>query len=411
MAEPETTQMALSPYRILDLADGKGAYASKVMADLGADVIRIEPPEGDPMRKVPPFVEDIPHPERSLYWLYRNANKRGVTLNLETEEGRDIFKRLVKTADILFETFEPGYLEKIGLDYPALKAVHPGLIHVSITNFGHTGPYAHYKASPLTGWAMSAGMYSSGYPDRPPLNAPGQLAYDAASAYAAAGAMLALWNRIATGEGQYVDIAMHEAAMAALVPWSTSGYGYNMAAASNRGFRTKPRMRQLSAGFACRDGYIAISLSTPRAFEALFTLLDHPEEFQKPPLNDIQYLRDMQFRDPVGFSELLYKYLQHMDKYDIFYKGQALQLPCWPTNTPADFVEDPHHKARGFWLEVEHPEHGKTRYPGAPWKLGETPVQSRRAAPRMGEHNLEIYGDELGLSADEISSMRNAGII
>lgn len=411
MAEPETTPMALSPYRILDLADGKGAYASKVMADLGADVIRVEPPQGDPMRKVPPFVDDVPHPERSLYWLYRNANKRGVTLNLETEEGRDIFKRLVKTADILFETFEPGYLEKLGLDYPVLKEVHPGLVHVSITNFGHTGPYAHYKASPLVGWAMSAGMYSSGHPNRPPLNAPGQLAYDAASAYAAAGAMLALWNRIMTGEGQYVDIAMHESAMAALVPWSTSGYAYEMAAASMQGLRIRPRMRQSSAGYSCKDGFIAMSHGTPRAWEALVTLIGNPEEFQRPPLNDRVQGLNFQRRNPVEFNEILFKYLQHMDRYEIFYKGQAIQLPCWPTNTPADFVEDPHHKARGFWLEVEHSEHDKTRYPGAPWKLRETPVQSRRAAPRMGEHNLEVYGDELGFSADEISSMRNAGII
>lgn len=411
MAEQEAKDLALSPYRILDLADGKGVYASKLLADLGADVIKIEPPEGDPMRKVPPFVGDDPHPEKSLYWLYRNANKRGVTLNLETEEGRGIFKRLVKTADILFETFEPGHLQKLSLDYPVLKEVNPGLIHVSITNFGHTGPYAHYKATPLTGWAMSAGMYSSGIPEKPPLNAPGTLAFDAAAAYAVAGAMLALYNKDLTGEGQYVDIAMHESAMAALVPWSTSGYGYNMAAASNRGFRIRPRARQTLAGFGCRDGYIAIVLTTPRAFEALFTLLGNPEEFQKPPLNDMWYLRDFQRSDPQGFSELLYKYLQHMDKHDIFERGQAIQLPCWPTNTPIDFFEDPHHKERGFWLEVDHPEHGKTRYAGAPWKLSETPVQSRRPAPRLGQHNLEIYGDELGLSTEEISALRLARII
>lgn len=405
MAADEEGELALSPYRVLDLADGKGVYASKVLADLGADVIKIEPPQGDPTRNTPPFVADVPHPERSLYWLYRNANKRGVTLNLETQEGQGIFKRLVKTTDVLFEAFAPGYLTKLGLGYPVLREVNPGLIHVSITNFGHSGPYTDYKAAEITAWAMSGGMWGSGLPEQPPIHAPGYLAYDAAAAYAVAGASLALYHKSTTGQGQYIEISMHEAALAALVPWSISGYSYQVAGGTQPGRRERPRLS--GRAYACKDGYMFITLLAPPAVKAFLELLGNPEELMRPPWDDLGY----RLTHMVEFGDLTYKYLKDFTREEIFHKGQALGLPCWPANTPADMFEDPHHKERGFWLEVEHSEHGKARYAGAPWKLSETPVRSRRPAPRLGEHNREVYGQELGYSDEEISALRAAGII
>jgi len=146
---------ALSGYRVLDLTDSLGAYCAKQMADLGADVIKIERPEGDPMRRIPPFAGDAPHPDRGLYFLFRNVNKRGITLNLDESNGRLILKRLVKTADILVENFGPDYMKDRGLDYPALADINPGLVLASITDFGHKGPYRNWKGSNIVGFALS----------------------------------------------------------------------------------------------------------------------------------------------------------------------------------------------------------------------------------------------------------------
>ncbi len=404
MSVPE---MALSPYRVLDLADEKGVLAARLMADFGADVIKVEPPEGDPTRRRPPFVGDDPHPEKSLYWLYRNANKRGITLNLRTGEGRALLHRLVETADVLIETARPGEGEALGLDHETLHGVNPGLVHVSVTNFGPDGPYAGYETSDIVSWAMSGGMYSSGEPDREPLNAPGTLAFDSAAAYAASGAMLALYDRAVSGEGQHVEVSLHDAALAALVPWSVSGYAYNVAHASNPGTQVRPRLGGGGlSGYPCKDGYIAIALIAPPAFRALYELLGYPAELVNPPWSDPSHI----MTHMGDFSLVVAKYLMELTKDEIFHRGQALGLPCWPTNTPREMFEDPHHRARGFWIAVDHPSHGTVEYPGPPWQLAKTPVQVRRAAPLVGEHNLDVYG-ELGYSPDEVSALRSSGII
>lgn len=404
MSVPE---MALSPYRVLDLADEKAVLATRLMADLGADVIKIEPPGGDATRRRPPFVGDDPHPEKSLYWLYRNANKRGITLSLETSEGRGILHRLVENADILIESTRPGEGAALGLDFETLHAVNPELIHVSVTNFGPDGPYAGYETSEIVAWAMSGGMYSSGEPDREPLNAPGTLAYDSAAAYAASGAMLALYDRALTGEGQHVEVSLHEAALAALVPWSVSGYAFNVGHATNPGVRVRPRLGPSGiSGYPCKDGYIALALLTPPAFRALYELLEYPEELVSPPWNEPTYILTHQGE----FSLVVTKYLMNLTREEIFHRGQSLGLPCWPNNTPPEMFEDRHHRERGFWVEVDHPSHGPAEYAGAPWKLEATPAAIRRPAPLIGEHNLEIYA-ELGYGADEVSALRRAGTI
>lgn len=399
--------MALAPYRVLDLADEKAVLAGRLLADFGADVIKVEPPEGDPTRRRPPFVGDDPHPEKSLYWLYRNLNKRGITLNLRTAEGRSLLHRLAATADILIETARPGTEAGLGLDDETLRAVNPRLVHVSVTPFGPDGPYAGYETSDIVAWAMSGGMYSSGEPDRPPLNAPGTLAYDSAAAYAGAGAMLALYDRAVSGEGQHVEISLHEAALAALVPWSISGYAFNVAHATNPGVRVRPRLGPSGiAGYPCKDGYVAMALLTPPAFRALYELLGYPDELVNPPWNEASYI----LTHMEDFSLTVSRYLMELTRDEIFHRGQELGLPCWPTRTPLEMFEDPHHRERGFWVEVEHPSHGVAEYPGPPWQLAETPVTVRRPAPLLGEHNVEVYG-ELGYGPDDVSALRRAGVI
>ncbi|MCH6556296.1 MAG: CoA transferase, partial [Chloroflexi bacterium] len=202
---------ALDDVRVLDLAGEIGQYCTKLLADLGADVIKIEPPEGDPVRDLPPFYHDEPGPEKSLYWLNLNTNKRSVTLSIADAEGRKLFEKLVATADVVVESFEPGYLDGLGLGYEGLTKIKPEIILTSVTGFGQTGPHAHYKAPDIVGVAMGGIMWLAGDPQDPPNVPPWRQGYICASIQAAAGTMMAIYHRDVHGEGQHVDVSMQEA--------------------------------------------------------------------------------------------------------------------------------------------------------------------------------------------------------
>jgi len=208
VAEQISEETLLGDLRVLDLTDEKGVYCTKILADLGADVIKIERPGGDPMRDNGPFYHDIPHRERSLYFWQFNANKKGITLNLESADGRAIFKRLVKTADILVETYRPEYLDGLGLSYEELSKINPALIVTSITGFGSSGPYKDYKGSDIVGVAMGGMMNVCGHRDTPPVMPFGEQAHHTASSYAAIASLIALYHRDATGKGQHIDVPM-----------------------------------------------------------------------------------------------------------------------------------------------------------------------------------------------------------
>ncbi|MBW2370382.1 MAG: CoA transferase, partial [Deltaproteobacteria bacterium] len=186
---------ALSDIRVLDLAGPSGLYCTKLLADLGADVIRIEPPGGDSVRRIGPFYHDDPHPEKSLFHFHFNTNKRSVTLNLETEEGKRLFKKLIKTADIMVETFPPGHLHSMGLGYPVLKKINSSLILVSITGFGQSGPYRDFTSSDLVAMAVSGVLYTMGFPEDPPTTVGASQAFHMASANGAIWALMALFHR------------------------------------------------------------------------------------------------------------------------------------------------------------------------------------------------------------------------
>ena len=195
----------LSPYRVLDLTNERGFFSGKLLGDLGADVIKIERPGGDPARRFGPFFHDIPDPEKSLFWMGLNTNKRGITLNIETAAGQAIFKKLCQTADILFESFDPGYMEGLGLGYTALREINPRLIVASVTGFGQSGPYRDYKTPSIVIWSLSGQAYITGDADRPPLSTSYPIPYFFGAMQAAIGALVALYHRVVTGHGQYVD--------------------------------------------------------------------------------------------------------------------------------------------------------------------------------------------------------------
>ena len=386
------SQLALSGIRVLDLSDGKGAYGTRILADLGADVIKVEPPGGDPMRSIPPFVDDLPGLDRSLYWLYRNVNKRSITLNLESKEGKGIFKRLIKTADVVVETFEPGKMKQLGLDYRALRKANHRLIMASITDFGQTGPYSHFKGSDIVDFAMSGAMIVNGTPDRAPVNMPGSAARDCAAIYAMCGVMLALYARYLNNEGQYVEVSAQEAALAGLFSWSIPGYSYRSAAGRIpfAGPRMMPRTGSLAI-VPCKDGYVHWLATSPRQFAALYELLGNPPELVEMGNN----ILDVAPR--IGeHIEKVTRHTMNMTMREFFEQGQGkFGLPCCPVCTPAEYIDNPHVKARSFFKEVEHPEVGKGLYAKKPFKKTETPAELRFPAPRLGQHNGEIYHDEM----------------
>jgi crotonobetainyl-CoA:carnitine CoA-transferase CaiB-like acyl-CoA transferase len=198
---------------VLDLTDEKGSLCGKIFGDLGADVIKIERPGGDAARKVGPFYHDIQDPEKSLYWFFFNSSKRGITLDLGTIEGREIFKRLVEAADIVVESFPPRYLDGLGLGYSVLSEINPQIIMTSITPFGQSGPYKDYKTSDIVAFALSGAMSICGDPDRPPLRLNPYHAYSYAGATAAAGTLIAYYYRQVSGQGQHVDVSVQESVM------------------------------------------------------------------------------------------------------------------------------------------------------------------------------------------------------
>jgi crotonobetainyl-CoA:carnitine CoA-transferase CaiB-like acyl-CoA transferase len=203
-------QALLPGSRVLDLTDEKGFLCGKILADLGADVIKIEPPGGSPSRKIGPFYHDLADPEKSLYWFCYNSNKRGITLNIETRDGKEIFKRLVKDSVVVIESYDPGYLDKIGLGHSNLHKINKGIILTSITPFGQTGPYQGYKGTDIVAMAMSGILYQTGDPDLPPVNISLPQSYLHAGGDAAVASLIAYYFRERTGIGQHVDISLQQ---------------------------------------------------------------------------------------------------------------------------------------------------------------------------------------------------------
>ncbi|MFO8101234.1 MAG: CoA transferase [Dehalococcoidia bacterium] len=404
---PDEKDGALTGYRILDLADSKGAFATKVLADIGAEVIKIEKPQGEPGRNTPPFLNDTPHPEKSLYFLFRNTGKLGITLNIELEQGKEIFRKLLKTADVLVDNSHPDYLPGLGFDYSNLKGINPGLVVDSITEFGQTGPYRDYKGSNLVDFALSGTMITSGYPGKVPCMMPGSPAYDAASIHASISIAAALYMRATTGEGQFIDTSVHETSRMGLYPWIIPNYHY---AVNPDMPPPTPEVRMgdsIYPVYPCKDGFIRVVALTPRQWDALVRVLDNPDVLQMPEWRDFMYR--------IGNAQDLYFLMQEFtNKFtmlELFEAGSREGVPISPILKMSDFYNSPHTRARQFFTEVSHPVAGKAEYPGPPYKWTETPAGIGCPAPCLGEHNEQIYCDELGFSKDELAELKSGGVL
>ena len=413
----EKKEGMLSPYRVLDLTDEKGWMCGKLLGDLGADVIKIEPPGGDPGRNVGPFYHDDVDPEKSLYWFALNASKRGITLDIEQPEGQDIFKKLVKSADFVTESFHPGDLDRLGLGYTTLEQLNPGVIMVSITPFGQTGPYKDYKGPDIVARSLGGGALQWGDTDRPPvwIGYHPQLHFHAGTE-AAAAAMIALFYRSTTGEGQQVDFSLQD----------LGARGANLFISAWDMLRFNPRRSgqvgqtvQTKGIWPCKDGYIIWRyMSGPTARRVSAPLLQWMEDegMADDFIRDFDWdtfdLRNTTQETIDRLYEPTAKFFMQYTKAELLKGAVKYRLMLYPIATTRDILESVQLNAREFWQEVEHPELNNTlTYPGAFVNASETPPGTERRAPLIGEHNEEIYVQELGISKDKLQKLEQARVI
>jgi crotonobetainyl-CoA:carnitine CoA-transferase CaiB-like acyl-CoA transferase len=411
----------LSGYRVLDLADSKGFLCGRVLADLGADVIKVEKPGGDPARRIGPFYHDLTDPEKSLYWFAFNANKRGITLDIENPDGQQLFKKLVKTSDVVIESFAPGYMDQLGLGYPVLSRTNPQVILTSISGFGQEGPYSGYKNSNIVIWACSGMMYIVGDADRAPLMPSYPHSYLFGAMQAAIGTTIALYQRAATGRGQKVDAS----AQMSLV-WATGPEVQGSWELFRQIFKRDGRMR-LRTGtgvrtpimWQCKDGHVGFFMllginfvKANRAFVEWIESSGVDSGFMK----NIEWEKfgwDEITEDIAGeINEIFAKFFLKHTKMELFEGAVKRGIQIVPACTAKETLEFPQLAARDYWTEVPHPELGTTiTYPGGFVRATETACQIRHRAPLIGEHNQEVYGKVLGLSKAELRALKQSKVI
>ena len=410
----------LSGLRVLELCDEKGQFCGKLMADLGADVIKIEPPGGQSTRSIGPFLEDLPHRERSLSFWHYNASKRGVTLNLESADGRELFRRLVATADVVLESLPPGYLPSLDLGYEQLRELNSKLVMCSLTPFGQTGPWRDYATSELLQLAAGGQMGCCGYedadvPDAPPIAPGGGQAWHTGSHYAYIAILSALIFRTRTGQGQYIDASVHDAC-ALTTENHLPVYIYTgrvVRRQTGRHASTTPTLRTL---YRCKDGnYVNIQALaptiSPRQLRSLAEWMDRygmagdllDERYQDPTF--IQ-------RNISHINDRVAAFVPQLTQQEAYSGAQELGFPWGAVRTPDELLEDPHLKDRQFWVEVEHLELRRSYiYPGGAAIYSKTPWRISRRAPLLGEHNEEVLCGELGLAPQELCLLGESGVV
>jgi len=400
--------------RILDLTDEKGFLCGKILGDLGADVIKVERPSGDPARRIGPFYGHTPDPEKSLHWFAFNSSKRGITLNLEAGEGQEIFKKLSRRADVVIESFPPSHLKNLGLGYEELAACNPRLIVTSITPFGLTGPRKDDKASDITLLAMSGLMRINGDKDRPPLRMCLDQSYYLASAHAAIGTLLALRHRQVSGEGQQVDVSIYECAVRGNyrepVRWE---HERKLGTRSGNLFsRGRISRRQL---WPCKDGYVTWMLlpENPKAMRAFIEWMETEDEAGRwKGVTDEGSLAKLAQEELSSLEQTIGTFISTHTLQELESASLQRGLLLSPVRDVQGVARDEHLMFRGFWQEVDHPDLGVSiTYPKFTFvtKGAENRIRSR--APRVGEHNAQVYGEELGLSLEELRALRQRGTI
>lgn len=396
---------ALDHISVLDLSTTVGgAYCTKLLAEYGAHVLKVEPPyAGDPIRRESPFLKDLPYPETSGLSLYLNTGKRSITLDVSQVAGRRLFLELVKGADLVLESFPAGTMGELGLAYETLEEVNPTIVVTSISNFGQTGPYRDYQSSEIVEYAFSGQMFIIGLPDREPLKPGGFQAQYQAGLSASIASLGALYETGFSGRGQHLDISILDTVMSALesVILTHEYAGGVRERAGNRYGMWAPRVDI----FPCADGYLVLALNTDDEWEKFCQFMGRPDLLEDP-----RYADRLEPEHVEPLADILREWFLERKAMDVFVEAHDWRVPIGLVPNIKELLEDPHYNARGFWVDVEHPDAGLFKHPGTAVKLSETPGQIARA-PRLGEHNETVYRGILGFSQHEISRLRQSGII
>ena len=402
------SQQALEGITVLEWARFvAGPHCGRLLADMGAEVIKVEPLGGDEARRHGPFPNGVLDLEASPLFLYVNANKKSVTLEPSKHAGANLFRRLASDVDILIEDTRPGTMKSLGLDYPALQEANPGLVYASVTPFGQTGPYAGYTAHDLNifcsggeAYALPGSLSHLLFPGREPVRAGGYLADYDAGACAAVAVVSALLARNISGVGQHLDISRQEAAMAVTREsiQRYSGYGELL-----------KRDRALFFGgmFRCKDGYVILFPRENRHWLALCEVMGRQDLAADSRFEDF----DGRMTHKDTLNEVLGDWVRDQAMTEVYQRVSHTGCPAGHYATAAEVAASPQLAARGFFTEAEHPRAGRLRYPTAAYHMSETMPRCERAAPLLGQHNQELFGDRLGLAHDELAELRTAGVI
>ena len=412
----------LESYQVLDLTDQKGHLCGRILGDMGADVIKIEPTGGDLSRHTGPFINNEPDPEQNLNWFYTNANKRGVTLNLEKIEGKEIFMQLVGQADLIIESFKPGYLEALGLGFDKLCEIKSDIILTSISPFGQSGPYADYKVTDIVAAAMGGMAGVFGDADRPPVRISAPQSFFLGSQHGAVGSLTALYHREMTGEGQWVDVSIQETICGTLT-YFLMGWeqvGMTRIRSGPDSLKQRPGIGDLKSRwmYPCLDGYVCL------AFQGAGGAPIKSSRNLVAWANDEGYafeIKDYQWEtwDSASVEQSMQETLQDAiapflatkTKIELLEGAVERRILLAPVYTVADLPENPQFQFRDYWQKVAHPELGTTlTYPGPAVRVEQCLQQIHQRAPLVGEHNKEIF-QALGYSSEKILELSTQGVI
>ncbi|MDA0264795.1 MAG: CoA transferase [Chloroflexi bacterium] len=396
------THGPLDGVKVLDLSeDIAGSFCGRLLADYGADVLKIEPPTGAALRRMGPFFGDDPHPEKSLFYLVMNLNKKGATLNLETVTGQKILKRLVPHVDVVIESYRPGYLAGLGVGYDDLVAENPSLIMTSITPFGQTGPYSQYQGEEVVSYAMGLIMSISGIQGEEPLKHGGFQAQYEGGLNGAASTSMALFMQGNTGEGQHIDVSVTECVASTAMATQTM-YPFMGG--------TLPRRRPSGSNFGhpmpCKDGWIIVQTGGGATWD---TIADF---FGDPRLKEPKFAEPAQrIRNTVELDQVVLESIKERGKWDLFTKAAEARMLFGLVQTPSELLECPQLESRNFYRDVDHPVIGKVKVPAVLFNLSLTPYQYTGPAPTLGQHNAEIYVDGLEYTREDYVRLRQLNVI
>ena len=408
----------LSNIRAIDLTDERGYLCGSMLGQLGIEVVKVEKPGGDSGRKIAPFYHDILDSQKSLLWYSYNTNKKGITLDIEKSDGREIFKKLVKTSDFVIESFDVGYLENLGLGYNELSEVNKDIILVSISPFGHTGPYKNYKASGLVASAMGGMMYVTGEPDRPPVRVSFDQSYVLGSSHAAVGAMIAHYYRESTGKGQWVDTSVQGSWVTTFVNMMASYEIDNLIVRRNGSTRTNARYAARLI-YPCKDGLITFMLQLGHVgAKRNASLVDwmNEEGMADDYIKNIDWAlldRNTATQEDIdAIEQRIERFFETHTKSELIEGFLRRGIMGLPVSTFADLYNNPQLKDRNFWQDISYPELEDTLiHPGAPVVLPGMQWHVDKRAPLIGEHNEEIYINELGLSLKDLVNLKQLGVV